>query len=77
MKTILLFLTIILVGSGWTFIKHIFSDREKKLFLIAIPLQLLVYVATVSQPITVDLNIHGTRSNQHLASASYLNTICY
>lgn len=47
MKTLMLFLTIILVGSGWTFIKHVFSDKEKKLFLVAIPLQLLFYIAQV------------------------------
>ncbi|XP_067942515.1 protein GPR107-like [Watersipora subatra] len=47
MKTMMLFLTILLVGSGWTFIKHIFSDKEKKLFLVALPLQVLVYVSHV------------------------------
>jgi hypothetical protein len=31
--------TILLIGTGWTFIKHVFSDKEKKLFLIVIPLQ--------------------------------------
>jgi hypothetical protein len=32
-------ITIILVGAGWAFVKHILSDKEKKLFLIIIPLQ--------------------------------------
>jgi len=48
MKTVMLFLTIMLVGTGWTFIKHVFSDNEKKLFLVALPLQVLLYAAHVS-----------------------------
>jgi len=35
----LLLITIILIGAGWAYIKHVLSDREKKLFLIVIPLQ--------------------------------------
>lgn len=54
MKTVMLFLTIMLVGTGWTFVKHIFSDKEKKLFLVAIPLQVLVYVARVSSNIILE-----------------------
>ena len=54
MKTVMLFLTIMLVGTGWTFVKHIFSDKEKKLFLVAIPLQVLVYVARVSSDIILE-----------------------
>jgi len=39
MRGALLFVTIILIGAGWAFIKHVLSEREKKLFLIIIPLQ--------------------------------------
>lgn len=28
-----------LIGTGWTFIKHILADKDKKLFMIVIPLQ--------------------------------------
>jgi len=35
----LLFTTILLIGAGWAFVKHILSDKEKKLFLVVIPLQ--------------------------------------
>lgn len=38
-KGLLLFFTVILVGAGYGFIKHVLSDREKKLFLVVIPLQ--------------------------------------
>ena len=35
----MLFITIVLIGTGWTFIKHILSDKDKKIFMIVIPLQ--------------------------------------
>lgn len=38
-KGAVLFVTIILIGTGWTFIKHILADKDKKLFMIVIPLQ--------------------------------------
>ncbi|BHF72679.1 hypothetical protein SprV_0401574800 [Sparganum proliferum] len=43
----LLFVTILMIGAGWTFIKHVFSRREKHLFAIIIPLQVLANVATI------------------------------
>ena len=39
MKGALLFITIVLIGAGWAFVKHILSDRDKKIFIIVIPLQ--------------------------------------
>lgn len=39
MKGALLFITIALIGTGWAFIKHILSDKDKKIFMIVIPLQ--------------------------------------
>ncbi|XP_043245108.1 protein GPR107-like [Amphibalanus amphitrite] len=47
MKGALLFVTIIMLGTGWTFIKHVLADRDKKLFMIVIPLQLLANVAQI------------------------------
>lgn len=38
-KGAVLFITIVLVGTGWTFIKHLLDDKDKKLFMIIIPLQ--------------------------------------
>lgn len=36
-----------LIGTGWAFIKHILSDKDKKIFMIVIPLQLLANVAQI------------------------------
>ncbi|KAJ8737937.1 hypothetical protein PYW08_000532 [Mythimna loreyi] len=47
LKGAVLFVTIVLVGTGWNFIKHILSDRDKKLFMIVIPLQVLANVAEI------------------------------
>lgn len=41
LKGAVLFITIVLVGTGWDFIKHILADKDKKLFMIVIPLQVL------------------------------------
>ena len=38
----LLFFTIVLIGSGWAFVKHIFTDGEKKVFMFVLPLQVKV-----------------------------------
>ena len=46
-KGILMFVTIVLIGTGWTFIKHILSENEKKIFVIIIPLQILTNVAHI------------------------------
>ncbi len=35
----LLFFTIVLIGSGWAFVKHILSDKEKRVFMVVLPLQ--------------------------------------
>ena len=43
----LLFITIILIGAGWTFIKHILSNRDKKIFAVVLPLQILANVAYI------------------------------
>ena len=43
----LLFFTIVLIGSGWAFIKHIFSDKEKRVFMIVLPLQVIANVAYI------------------------------
>ncbi|XP_033732808.1 protein GPR107-like [Pecten maximus] len=46
-KGALLFSTILLIGAGWAFVKHILSVKEKKLFLIILPLQVLDNVAFI------------------------------
>ncbi|XP_034350529.1 protein GPR107 [Arvicanthis niloticus] len=47
LKGALLFITIALIGTGWAFIKHILSDKDKKIFMIVIPLQVLSNVAYI------------------------------
>lgn len=42
LKGAVLFITIVLVGTGWTFIKHILSEKDKKIFMIVIPLQVCI-----------------------------------
>ncbi|XP_028920040.1 protein GPR107 [Ornithorhynchus anatinus] len=47
LKGALLFITIALIGTGWAFIKHILSDKDKKIFMMVIPLQVLANVAYI------------------------------
>lgn len=47
LKGAVLLITIVLIGTGWTFIKHILADKDKKLFMIAIPLQVLANIAEI------------------------------
>ncbi|XP_013360654.1 PREDICTED: protein GPR108 isoform X2 [Chinchilla lanigera] len=47
LKGTLLFITIALIGSGWAFFKYGLSDKEKKIFGIVIPLQVLANVAYI------------------------------
>jgi len=43
----LLFFTIVLIGSGWAFIKHILNSKEKRVFMVVLPLQVLANVAYI------------------------------
>ncbi|XP_062844729.1 protein GPR107 isoform X2 [Trichomycterus rosablanca] len=47
LKGALLFITVALIGTGWAFVKHILSDKDKKIFMIVIPLQVLANVAYI------------------------------
>jgi hypothetical protein len=40
-RIILLFTVIVLIGAGWSFLKPYLQDREKKVLMIVIPLQVL------------------------------------
>ena len=44
LKGALLFITIVLIGTGWAFVKHILNDKDKKIFMIVIPLQARPYL---------------------------------
>ena len=39
--------TLTLIGTGWAFIKYVLSEKEKRLFMIVIPLQILVNIAFI------------------------------
>ena len=39
-----MFVTVLLIGAGWAFIKHVLTDKEKKLFVVVISLQVSVCV---------------------------------
>jgi hypothetical protein len=44
---VLLFNVIVLIGAGWSFLKHFLQDREKKVFMVMIPLQVLSNLTSV------------------------------
>lgn len=71
LKGALLFITIALIGTGWAFIKHILSDKDKKIFMIVIPLQvtlLRVPLCLRTQP----LRPRGEGPTQHASFSSGL-----
>ncbi|KAL2323318.1 hypothetical protein Fmac_027697 [Flemingia macrophylla] len=47
LRVVLLFTVIVLVGTGWSFLKPFLQDREKKVLIIVIPLQVLANLASV------------------------------
>ncbi|KAF7133048.1 hypothetical protein RHSIM_Rhsim09G0209100 [Rhododendron simsii] len=47
LKGITLFTLIVLIGTGWSFLKPYLQDKEKKVLMIVIPLQVIANVAQV------------------------------
>lgn len=47
LKGVMLFTVIVLIGTGWSFLKPHLQGREKKVLMIVIPLQVLADIATV------------------------------
>ncbi|XP_039145197.1 protein CANDIDATE G-PROTEIN COUPLED RECEPTOR 7-like [Dioscorea cayenensis subsp. rotundata] len=46
LKGVLLFTVIVLIGTGWSFLKPFLQDREKKVLMILIPLQVIANIAS-------------------------------
>ncbi|KAK9756172.1 hypothetical protein RND81_01G078700 [Saponaria officinalis] len=46
-RVVLLFTVIILVGTGWSFLKPFLQEKEKKVLMIVVPLQVLANVASI------------------------------
>ena len=44
---ILLFTVVVLLGAGWSFLKPFLEERDKKVLMVVIPLQVLAIVASV------------------------------
>ncbi|KAG8085846.1 hypothetical protein GUJ93_ZPchr0010g8100 [Zizania palustris] len=44
-KGVVLFAVIVLVGTGWSFLKPVLQDREKKVLMVVIPLQVMANIA--------------------------------
>lgn len=47
LKTIIFFTVVIMIGTGWRFIKPFLNDDEKKIFYIVIPLQIISNIALI------------------------------
>ncbi|KAE8662714.1 hypothetical protein F3Y22_tig00113156pilonHSYRG00094 [Hibiscus syriacus] len=47
LKGIMLFTLIVLIGTGWSFVKPFLQDKEKKVLMIVIPLQVVANIAQV------------------------------
>ncbi|XP_064967068.1 protein CANDIDATE G-PROTEIN COUPLED RECEPTOR 7-like [Musa acuminata AAA Group] len=45
-RGVLFFTVIVLIGTGWSFLKPFLQDREKKVLMIVIPLQVLANIAS-------------------------------
>eukprot|EP00270_Netrium_digitus_P012870 TRINITY_DN4226_c0_g1_i1.p1 TRINITY_DN4226_c0_g1~~TRINITY_DN4226_c0_g1_i1.p1 ORF type:complete len:448 (+),score=84.09 TRINITY_DN4226_c0_g1_i1:162-1505(+) len=46
-RGVMLFTVIVLIGTGWSFLKPFLQDREKKVIMIVVPLQVLANIATI------------------------------
>ena len=40
-------ISLVLIGSGWAFVKHVLSSNEKKVFMVVLPLQVISNVAYI------------------------------
>lgn len=59
-KGALFFITLALIGSGWSFVKHILSDKDKKIIIVIVALQIIAHVAEI----VLDESTEGEPSNE-------------
>lgn len=60
LKGALFFITLALIGSGWSFIKHILSEKDKKIILVIVGLQIIAHIAEI----VLDESTEGEASNE-------------
>lgn len=46
-KGALFFITLVLIGTGWSFIKHILSAKDKRIILFVVGLQVIAHIAEI------------------------------
>lgn len=59
-KGALFFITLALIGSGWSFIKHILSNKDRKIIFVIVGLQVIAHVAEI----VLDESTEGEASNE-------------
>lgn len=47
LKGTMMFVVIALIGTGWAFIKPFLGEKDKNIFLVVIPLQILANIAII------------------------------
>lgn len=62
-KGALFFITLALIGSGWSFVKHILSNKDKKIIMIIVGLQVIAHIAEI----VLDESSEGQASNEFWA----------
>lgn len=67
-KGALFFITLALIGSGWSFIKHILSPRDKKIIVVIVALQVIAHIAEI----ILDESTEGEASIEFWAKLSGL-----
>eukprot|EP01006_Ploeotia_vitrea_P014756 TRINITY_DN4035_c0_g1_i1.p1 TRINITY_DN4035_c0_g1~~TRINITY_DN4035_c0_g1_i1.p1 ORF type:complete len:506 (+),score=41.05 TRINITY_DN4035_c0_g1_i1:43-1560(+) len=48
LKGIVLFIVILLIGTGWSFLKPFLGEKDKKILIVVLPLQLIVNLALIA-----------------------------
>ncbi|PWA92919.1 hypothetical protein CTI12_AA075700 [Artemisia annua] len=91
LKGVTLFTLIVLIGTGWSFLKPYLQDKEKKVLMIVIPLQVVANIAQVvideSGPYGQDWNLREAARTDGKAAVNlmkltlfrqyYVVVICY